>query len=907
MRSVFNRLAAIIIASCVSPVFAQINPNQIAWPQPACSDPTQAWFPGANLCKPASGGGGSMVYPPAGIAKSTGTAWSNSSYVDIVSLFASGSCTGYLRSNGTCDNGSVSGQATGVIPLATGASTIGAQSHLSDNGSVVSSSLPFQASGSLSTGSAVLAGDSNTNLFLNGISTPLSSSRYSNVFIGSGAGAVFGTGSAAFSTTATGTSGTNTITVASVGTCGTPMSCIQTYMVANAPGIPIGTTVVSLASTTITLSANLTANLSAQTTTFTPGTTAGAVLIGVGAGANMVANNGSVAIGLDSMYSMVTAGSGGEDVNSVCIGPYACYSDTGASIPSIGNQGMFEDVVLGNKTYMKGIGERNSVILGNHIYAPSLGAFNLFLGGSMSNSFGSTNSFIQGLYSTFIGGNMFNATPASNTTYTLNADTFIGANGFGCFLNGNYNTIIGAGTGYNTGTCPTIWTGTDNVYISSGVGASLSTGLGPIAQNWTTGSGNFVITGINYGGTGVLGGNLTTGNGNVIFGGGAGANIQSGYRLTAIGNLACPSATMSSTDTWDVCLGASSDISANVYNATSLGASAIASANGAVQIGAGTNAKANSLQFQGYNFLDSSGNGTFNTINSSGGNPTVTSVFVTGAATIMGIAVPGVLNAGTLSNYVGYSDLLAHTGWGNKVGSATVTENSSDVPPPYSGTQVNKLVFASGYDEYGYDNSSYPLTASTAYNNCVWIRGAVGGEGIQVGNDSSTAVTIPVTTNWAYQCGQATAGTGNLQRSFYITNPPGSATVYIAGVSTTPVGSSTSYIPINNGIPITTPVASVDLPYLSTGPVASNAGNLVNAASGVATLASGTVTVSATAACAAASGCIYSLTNCGPSGTAIGVLSLGAVTAGTSFVINAMSSTNTVATGDTSKVCWRIN
>ena len=72
---------------------------------------------------------------------------------------------------------------------------------------------------------------------------------------------------------------------------------------------------------------------------------------------------------------------------------------------------------------------------------------------------------------------------------------------------------------------------------------------------------------------------------------------------------------------------------------------------------------------------------------------------------------------------------------------------------------------------------------------------------------------------------------------------------------------------------------------------------------GRAILVAGTVTVSSTAATTSGN---YTLTNCGAAGTAIGVLSVGTVTAGTSFVINSLTATNTVATGDTSTVCWMI-
>jgi hypothetical protein len=78
---------------------------------------------------------------------------------------------------------------------------------------------------------------------------------------------------------------------------------------------------------------------------------------------------------------------------------------------------------------------------------------------------------------------------------------------------------------------------------------------------------------------------------------------------------------------------------------------------------------------------------------------------------------------------------------------------------------------------------------------------------------------------------------------------------------------------------------------------------------GLATLSSGTVTVSNAAACTpAATGCTYKLTNCDTNGSAaLGILTIGTVSAGTSFVINSESLTNTVVTTDASKVCWAIN
>lgn len=75
---------------------------------------------------------------------------------------------------------------------------------------------------------------------------------------------------------------------------------------------------------------------------------------------------------------------------------------------------------------------------------------------------------------------------------------------------------------------------------------------------------------------------------------------------------------------------------------------------------------------------------------------------------------------------------------------------------------------------------------------------------------------------------------------------------------------------------------------------------------GVATLVAGTATVSTASACAVGSTCNYKLTNCGGGSAVIGTLSLGAVSAGTSFVINSLTAVAGVS-ADTSLVCWQIN
>lgn len=86
------------------------------------------------------------------------------------------------------------------------------------------------------------------------------------------------------------------------------------------------------------------------------------------------------------------------------------------------------------------------------------------------------------------------------------------------------------------------------------------------------------------------------------------------------------------------------------------------------------------------------------------------------------------------------------------------------------------------------------------------------------------------------------------------------------------------------------------------------AGYILSGISGSVALVSGTATVSTTAACTVGTNCNYSLTRCAAnSSTGIGSLSVGTITAGTSFVINSLSTVGAVLTTDASTVCWQIN
>jgi hypothetical protein len=71
---------------------------------------------------------------------------------------------------------------------------------------------------------------------------------------------------------------------------------------------------------------------------------------------------------------------------------------------------------------------------------------------------------------------------------------------------------------------------------------------------------------------------------------------------------------------------------------------------------------------------------------------------------------------------------------------------------------------------------------------------------------------------------------------------------------------------------------------------------------GTSTLVNGTITVTSTTIGTTA---VVELTNCNPNAsTALGTLSVGTRVTGTSFVINSLSATNTLVTGDQSSVCW---
>lgn len=73
---------------------------------PSC---TSGYLKYDGTCSTPSGSGG-MTYPSVGLGASTGSAWRSPTFSDVVTLWASGSCTtGYLKYDGTCSTPSGTG------------------------------------------------------------------------------------------------------------------------------------------------------------------------------------------------------------------------------------------------------------------------------------------------------------------------------------------------------------------------------------------------------------------------------------------------------------------------------------------------------------------------------------------------------------------------------------------------------------------------------------------------------------------------------------------------------------------------------------------------------------------------------------------------------------------------------
>lgn len=277
------------------------------------------------------------------------------------------------------------------------------------------------------------------------------------------------------------------------------------------------------------------------------------------------------------------------------------------------------------------------------------------------------------------------------------------------------------------------------------------------------------------------------------------------------------------------------------------------------------------------------------------------SVGITGGLSTTGnLGVAGVINAGLLTNFVRDSFNFSTANWA-LTGSPTIAGGQADEFGTNTATLITTTAATTLTDGGG-------NLGANLYVACVRAKGTVAGQTFTVNAYGLTGPTETVTTAWATYCTSNTRNTGT-GLSMNIAIPSGESILFEAAWTTLGgafagsgaaawAGAIPSYLP-TTGVAKTTPVAAIvngNSVIVQTTPDRN-----------VATFVSGTVTVTDANACTTGAACSYTLSNCGPSGTAIGLPSLGTVTAGTSFVINSISATNTVVTGDTSKICYRIN
>lgn len=691
-----------------------------------------------------------------------------------------------------------------------------------------------------------------------------------------------------YSTTSTFSSGVSSITVASAGT-----PIIGQGLVTNAaivgPGIQAGTTISSFSGTTVNLSLPTNAPETGATIQVGPASTSGLILIGNDAGPNIVAGTGIVGIGQNVLQHCVTSGQDGEDNNSVVVGPDAAQNETCEETPQPSGalygstyQYTFEDVILGIKSDESGNANASSQFIGNHIQIPTYSQLTTLIGGNLGQQFGSpSNSFTNFYLTVGIGGNLFGSAPsANNTLYSAGYDVFIAPGGLGCFYNTSFLTIVGAALGYDgASACSTLSTATNSVLVASP--GSNTTDINHIAANWTAGSGDVMV--VAKGNGGFYGGGVTTGSYDSIFGPGAGAAVATGSYDSLFGEDAAPH-----------------------YAGTAL-----------VSIGAQSFYSHTGTTSQGWNNTCAGYQCFYNEV--SGANLTGLGNSVglneTASADTLGGALTGdrsVASAGSLTGF-GYEELYD-----------TSNANAADQFLAFLGGSSD-CTNASGCT-YGISLGwSANITAATHATQIDSGTNATSNT-VQYRSWNLLDSSGNIHSNLLLQSSAASslASASTIAPTAAITDVTGSTTINnitvpsvvvngatVTGMCLRLINAGTWSLGTSGNIAAAfTPAANqmVDVCYNSTDLKWYPSGVNVTPVRGTATLSSGTATVTNAAACAAGSSCIYKLSNCGPnSSTAIGVPSLGTVTAGTSFVINSLSATNTVVTGDASTVCWQIN
>ncbi len=279
------------------------------------------------------------------------------------------------------------------------------------------------------------------------------------------------------------------------------------------------------------------------------GLTANGGLIAIGQNACHLCrtNNGSVVIGQDALgNSTGNNTAGGEDTNSVVIGPNAGLEDGSTGCPGGTAHYMFESVLIGNKAADVGCGFSLGIYIGSHIYSPHLDQGSIVIGGeALYQPWVMYSDLITSNNSTFVGANIMSSSSGagdlpSNTTFINGNLTVVGASAAPCMMNTQNNTLIGAhvtggaGTGGTTPCGGSVATASDNIFIGDGR-------RGP-AVNITSALAN-VIVGGNDSGPHSAGDALSSGSSNTVVGAGAAQTFSTASNMAVFGFQAAKLAT----------------------------------------------------------------------------------------------------------------------------------------------------------------------------------------------------------------------------------------------------------------------------------------------------------------------------------------------------------------------------
>jgi hypothetical protein len=167
------------------------------------------------------------------------------------------------------------------------------------------------------------------------------------------------------------------------------------------------------------------------------------------------------------------------------------------------------------------------------------------------------------------------------------------------------------------------------------------------------------------------------------------------------------------------------------------------------------------------------------------------------------------VSIGGLMNFVQNSASMAGTGWA--CGTATCTAGQAD---PYGGTTAVSIQSASSSAAYNNIPTVQNLVSATTYTACGYIKGAAGGEGVQVFIGALGSGQLSgVTTAWQFFSFSAAPTTSLPKTLGFAATTATSQTVYVDAWSVTPGTSCAAYLPTSG--PVTTAVQTVSTPAVS--------------------------------------------------------------------------------------------